>query len=311
MKSVSSAPGHMKSFIDTGADVNATDSFGYSAFMHAAKDGNLDALKTLGHSNNDINQKSNLGSTALILAAENGNLDCVNYLVKSGADVNIHNRIGATALHRSAAMGHVQCVNELLKAGADVNVTNVHKNTVLIAAAETGRVSCLKVLLKAGALINQLNNANANALQVQLFNTRGGIRSGSLLLYAAGERLPSSTFVTIPEWLLHRNVKLQLKHICRQAIRNHLLDLDSHHHLFGKISRLRLPRSLTSYLLFEISLEMEDMGLIKRNDVSDHTSDTENGSDDNGENDDDNDSSADDIDDDVRTITENDQCKTQ
>ena len=101
MKSVSLAPEHLISYLEAGADVNATDCFGYSAFMYAAKDGNLDALKILGDLTKDINRESNLGSNALILAAENGNRDCVNYLVKSGADVNIHNRAGATALHIS------------------------------------------------------------------------------------------------------------------------------------------------------------------------------------------------------------------
>ena len=156
MKSVSLAPEYVKCFIDKGADVNATDCYGYSPFMHAAKDGNLDALKKLRHLNKNINQQSKLGSTAVIFAAENGHGDCVNYLVESGADVNIQNRAGATALHRSAAMSHVLCVNELIKAGADVNVTNMLKNTVLIAAAETGSVSCITAVLKEGALIKPI-----------------------------------------------------------------------------------------------------------------------------------------------------------
>ena len=75
--------------------------------------------------------------------------------------------------------------------------------------------------------------------------------------------------------------------------------------------KLGLPRSLTSYLLFEISLETDDKDLIKSNAVNDYASDRKDGSDDNGENDDNNDSDDDGIDDDVRTITESDQCKTQ
>ena len=142
--------------------------------------------------------------------------------------------------------------------------------------------SCIKVLLKAGALISQLtpfkfsclNNANANALQVQ-------------------------------------QVKPQLKHICRQVIRKHLVELDPHQRLFGRIPKLGLPRSLTSYLLSEMSLEMDDKDLIKSNAVHDHASDKKDGSDDYAENDDDNDSDEDDIDDDVRKIMESDQCKTQ
>ena len=48
MKSISFAPEHLLSYLEAGADVNATDSFGYSAFMYAAKYGNLDALEILG-----------------------------------------------------------------------------------------------------------------------------------------------------------------------------------------------------------------------------------------------------------------------
>ena len=51
--------------------------------------------------------------------------------------------------------------------------------------------------------------------------------------------------------------KLKLKHICREAIRKHLLKLDPHQHLFGRIPRLGLPNALNMYLLFSVSLEEE------------------------------------------------------
>ena len=71
-----------------------------------------------------------------------------------------------------------------------------------------------------------------------------------------------------------------------------------------------MPRSLTSYLLFEMSLELEEKDL-KSNPVYDHASDRKDGSDGNGENDDSNDSDDDDIHDNIRMITQSDQCKTQ
>ena len=64
-------------------------------------------------------------------------------------------------------------------------------------------------------------------------------------------------------------------------------------------------------MLFEISLETDDKDLIKSNAVNDYASDRKDGSDDYGENGDDNDSDDDVIDDDVRTITDSDQCKKQ
>ena len=40
--------------------------------------------------------------------------------------------------------------------------------------------------------------------------------------------------------------RLHLKHICREAIRKHLLNLDPHTHLFGRVPRLGLPTTNTS-----------------------------------------------------------------
>ena len=67
-----------------------------------------------------------------------------------------------------------------------------------------------------------------------------------------------SPFVKVSKFLRYNNVKQQLKHICRETIRKHLLDLDRHEILFCRIPRIGLPLSLTSYLLFEASLEIID-----------------------------------------------------
>ena len=47
-----------------------------------------------------------------------------------------------------------------------------------------------------------------------------------------------------------------LKHICREAIRKHLLKLDLNSNLFGRIPRLEgeIPFSLVHYLLYNMSL---------------------------------------------------------
>ena len=76
-----------------------------------------------------------------------------------------------------------------------------------------------------------------------------------MLLYAAGETLEGTEEQKIPEELKFEEEKLQLKHICRMAIREHLLKLDPHQHLFGRIPKLGLPSALNRYLLFNISLE--------------------------------------------------------
>ena len=86
-----------------------------------------------------------------------------------------------------------------------------------------------------------------------------------LFQYAAGEKIGGGTLeylrdsgkVAIPDVLLEETLKLNLKHMCRETIRKHLLSLDPHSHLFGRVPRLGLPVSLTSYLLYNCSLNIQ------------------------------------------------------
>ena len=49
-----------------------------------------------------------------------------------------------------------------------------------------------------------------------------------------------------------------LKHLCREAIREHLLHLDQHENLFQRVPRLGLPALLQSYLLYWQTLDDND-----------------------------------------------------
>ena len=65
----------------------------------------------------------------------------------------------------------------------------------------------------------------------------------------------------VPGFLLQKEINLNLKHICREAIRKHLLDADPHSNLFGRIPRLGLSGCLTEYLLFKQSLDDNDVDM--------------------------------------------------
>ena len=77
-------------------------------------------------------------------------------------------------------------------------------------------------------------------------------------LSAAGEIADDSVFCCFLNW---KDAKMPLKHICREAIRNHLLKLDPHQNLFGRIPKLGLPSALTSYLLYNLSLEVDAIAM--------------------------------------------------
>ena len=79
------------------------------------------------------------------------------------------------------------------------------------------------------------------------------------LLFAAGETLDGIPDEEIPDCLKFDDLQLELKHICREAIRKHLLSLDPHTHLFGRVPRLGLPSLLTEYLLYQQTLDDDDI----------------------------------------------------
>ena len=61
-----------------------------------------------------------------------------------------------------------------------------------------------------------------------------------MLPYAAGE-----TKVQVPDYL--KPPELNLKHLSREAIRKHVINIDPHQHLFGRIPQLGLSSSLSIY----------------------------------------------------------------
>ena len=130
--------------------------------------------------------------------------------------------------------------------------------------------STLKLLLRIGFKINVPNQYFNNTLTYYIVQCKRESDRLSkyicMLLFAAGE------FVTrpivegtrlygdlvraqVPEYLLHKDSKMCLKHLCREAIRKHLLELDPHKHLFGRVTKLGLPTSLTDYLVYEMTLD--------------------------------------------------------
>ena len=66
------------------------------------------------------------------------------------------------------------------------------------------------------------------------------------------------TQIPVPDYLLHEDQKLSLKHLTRELIRKHLINIDPHENLFGRIPQLGLPSSLTKYLLYNMSLDYDD-----------------------------------------------------
>ena len=111
----------------------------------------------------------------------------------------------------------------------------------------------VKRFLAAGANVNMANNVGTF---IDLLNSCYKINKHETqflkLLFAAGDKItqPSDEVKRI----LNELGEVNLSHLCREIIRNHLLELDPHTHLFGRVPRLGLPAALQSYLLYHQTL---------------------------------------------------------
>ena len=149
----------VKSAIESGADVNWTDGYGYTGLMIAKTPEILELLISLGA---EVNAAKLSGQTALM---DPGNsLEKMQLLIDARADVNAECKIGRTALMNTKTPAAVAL---LLKAGADVNARDNSNTTALMFAVMSGfnifakyshndeqRHQTIKLLIEAGAWIN-------------------------------------------------------------------------------------------------------------------------------------------------------------
>ena len=133
--------------------------------------------------------------------------------------------------------------------------------------------------------MNSCHIRGRNALKYHLTSRLQSVKKLCVLLFAAGEKLdflqsecrrPASVRNYKYIKRLTRR-KLSLKDICRQAIRKHMLNVNSAVNLFVRIPTLELPSTLIEYLLYSVSLDSPTV--IESGDHSDDDSDDHSDSD--------------------------------
>ena len=178
--------------------------------------------------------------------------------MKEGAPVNATAVNDCTPLLAAVTKGHVTCAEILIKAGADVNVTTGEGNTALHMASYCGSSECVSLLLRNNIQINKINGFDDNSLEMFPTNVINSktisptTEEVATLLHAAGETYLDLDVTHILAVMKKEEIKRSLKHSCRESIRGHMLSLDAHHHLFGRIPLLP---SLIEYLLYGFNLE--------------------------------------------------------
>ena len=211
------------------------------------------------------------GLTPLMRAAVRGHDKCADIVTHAGANVNKIHTVSwfydFSALIYAANGGQDRCVNSLIQAGTDVNYS--HKTnrylTPLLTAAYAGNFRCMQLLLKAGANVNQKYPPNYKVMPF-VYKNRNKRLKCAMLLFAAGQILEpvgtcdpfrSATQLQVYKYLKETEDRLSLKHICRESIRKHLINIDGYANLFLRIPKVGLPRMLSNFLLYNMSLEEE------------------------------------------------------
>ena len=260
--------------IQSGADVNFQLLNGNSVLLLAAERGNSKAVDLLIKGGADVNAVDRYDSTAMIKAMVKGCNKCLELLLRAGADVN-HGHDEAismllekgaavntldgrnnTALYYAASCGKKKCVDLLLTAGADVNVVGSMGNTCLMQAAGVNALECVRSLIKAGVHVNKKNDRGENALMFlhRTSNCQGRKEEVTKLLFAAGEKVDGITYSVVECIRKEMDTVLNLKHLCRETIRKHLINIQPHVHLFERTPQLEVTSSLVKYLLYDLSL---------------------------------------------------------
>ncbi len=267
----------IKEIIKAGPNMNLIGNS--RALICAAENGKVQCLDALIQAGIDVNVKDSKGWTAVERASYLANANCVRKLIEAGADVNIADYDGGTPLIRAAGKGYLSCLKQLLAAGADVNAVKNDGDTAVLRATRDWHAECLRRILKAGGPVNYSwvtlrgTDIELNALEAGLQSYYGPSTECSFLLLAAGETMVNinSDFISsltkagprhkeVFERLQSLSAGMDLKNLCRTAIRKHLVNLDRHRNLFLRIPRLALPNSLMSYLLFDVDIGASLMG---------------------------------------------------
>ncbi len=90
---------NIKSYINSGADINIANELGITPLMVSAKSGNIEIVKILVLNGARLNTKDNKDFTALYYATASNNINIVKYLVQNGAQIS--DNIYMTAMYKN------------------------------------------------------------------------------------------------------------------------------------------------------------------------------------------------------------------
>src|SRR6266403_876730 len=107
--------------VEHGADVKTRSKAGFTPFLFAAQQGDLDSARLLAAAGADISAPGPDGRSPLLIASAGGHEPLAIFLLGKGANPNAADRLGLTALHYAATAGKLERIKRRLAAEANPN----------------------------------------------------------------------------------------------------------------------------------------------------------------------------------------------
>ncbi|XP_067675003.1 uncharacterized protein [Haliotis asinina] len=209
------SPEMVELLLEKNADVNVTDSCGWTPLHYISWVGNRKIIDILIKFKADVNaqcKESSLkpksplklksgkkpneteGMTALHLACHQGHVGVVKKLMDvDNIDINISDVFGKSALYIASKRGRSQVVKILLEKRADTSLATTDCRTAVYAASKKGHAPVIELLCKSGAGVNTGTKGQRKRNPLSAASRKGYVAAVDCLLrYGADVNLKDS-----------------------------------------------------------------------------------------------------------------------
>lgn len=168
---------NVKRLIAAGADLNASDAYGYRAIHFAARkqgEQGAEIVRLLIAAGAKVDWVDSEGSTPIYAAAEAGNVEAIEALLAAGANPNTPNKRGWLPIERALNYpGFSKAVKALIRGGANVNLPDSFGDPLVSRVVMVGDdVDLLNDFLKAGASVNACSTTGRQPIHSAAFWNR-------------------------------------------------------------------------------------------------------------------------------------------
>ncbi|KAL3307108.1 hypothetical protein Ciccas_014386 [Cichlidogyrus casuarinus] len=142
----------LQMLLNSGAKLDARDTFGNTPLHYAAEDGDSGLLCLLLNNGASVDAQDITSKTALMKATRSAKIWAVRKLISWSANVNLKDRHEETALHYACRRGSTEAINLLIKAGAKLNAQNNIGLTPLMEAVSYNQSHAVSMLVRKSSI---------------------------------------------------------------------------------------------------------------------------------------------------------------